>query len=143
MVAIERLENAGEAERSAIIEPLGEHARVQGMPWNPQHVVLALTDIGGIRGGLIGFIQWDWLYIEILAIQESLRGHGWGRRLVETAERIAVDAASRGLWVSTFTFQAPGLYERLGFVQCGRIDDYPAGHSRLFYKKDLAQPGQS
>ena len=143
MASIERLDNATEVQRNAIIEPLGEHARLQGRPWNPAHVVLAVQDVGGIRGGLIGFIQWEWLYIEILALQESLRGQGWGSRLIDAAERIAVDTGCRGMWVSTFTFQAPAFYERLGFEMCGEIAEYPAGHSRLFYKKHVAPPGQS
>lgn len=137
MATIERLTEVGEAERAAITEPLGAHSRSQGFAWNPKHVTLALQDVGGICGGLIGFIQWDWLYIEILAVDPRLRGQGWGRRLIETAEKIAAEESCQGLWLSTFTFQAPDFYDRMGFTQCGRIDDYPPGHSRLFYKKSL------
>lgn len=143
MATIERLKDASETERAAITEPLGAHSRGQGFTWNPLHVTLALRDVGGIRGGLIGFIQWDWLYIEILAVDERLRGQGWGRRLLDAAESIAGDEGCVGLWLSTFTFQAPDFYDRVGFTQCGRIDDYPPGHSRLFFKKKLARAVQS
>ena len=40
-----------------------------------------------------------------------------------------------GVWLDTFTFQAPGFYQRLGFVECGRITGYPPGHDRIFYVK--------
>jgi ribosomal protein S18 acetylase RimI-like enzyme len=43
------------------------------------------------------------------------------------------------MWVTTFTFQAPGFYERLGFEKCGEIADHPIGQSRLFYMRRLEQ----
>jgi ribosomal protein S18 acetylase RimI-like enzyme len=143
MTAIQRLDNVTERQRAAIVAPLGAHAAAQNLPWNPQYVALALEDAGGIRGGLMGFIQWDWLYVEILAVEENLRGQGWGRQLMHEAERIAADAGCRGVWLSTFTFQAPAFYEQLGYRRCGEIADYPAGHSRLFYMKHVVLPGQS
>jgi hypothetical protein len=42
-----------------------------------------------------------------------------------------------GVWLDTFTFQARGFYERLGYSVFGAIEDYPPGHSRHFLKKDL------
>lgn len=143
MATIERLKEATEAQRDAITEPLGAYSRSQGFVWNPKNVTLALQDVGGIRGGLIGFIQWDWLYIEILAVDQRLRGQGWGRRLIDAAEAIAADEKCVGLWLSTFTFQAPDFYDRIGFTLCGRIDDYPPGHSRLFFKKEIGRVRQS
>ena len=41
----------------------------------------------------------------------------------------------RGIWLDTFTFQAPGFYTKCGFKQFGRIPDHPPGHDRVFYVK--------
>ena len=34
--------------------------------------------------------------------------------------------------------QAPGFYERLGYVEYGREVDYPPGHVNYLMRKDLA-----
>ena len=42
-----------------------------------------------------------------------------------------------GIWLDTFTFQAPGFYEKLGFTVFGRLEDYPPGEARVFYAKQI------
>jgi hypothetical protein len=39
----------------------------------------------------------------------------------------------RGAWLDTYSFQARGFYEHLGYS----IDDYPPGQSRIFLHKSL------
>jgi ribosomal protein S18 acetylase RimI-like enzyme len=38
----------------------------------------------------------------------------------------------------THTFQAPGFYERLGYLRQATIPNYPNGHAQLLYVKQLA-----
>src|ERR1700716_3765046 len=47
---------------------------------------------GDIRGGLVGFFAWRWLYVDLLWVDESLRGKGYGRALLQQAEAAARDA---------------------------------------------------
>jgi hypothetical protein len=35
------------------------------------------------------------------------------------------------------SFQAPDFYRKLGYEEFGRLDDFPPGHSRLFFRKNL------
>jgi hypothetical protein len=37
--------------------------------------------------------------------------------------------------VHTYSFQARGFYERLGYAVFGTLDDYPPGQSRIFLHK--------
>jgi hypothetical protein len=39
--------------------------------------------------------------------------------------------------VDTYDFQALGFSERLGYAVFGRLDDFPAGHTRFFLQKSL------
>jgi hypothetical protein len=39
--------------------------------------------------------------------------------------------------VDTFGFQAPEFYRKLGYREFGRLDDFPAGHSRSWLTKAL------
>jgi hypothetical protein len=45
------------------------------------------------------------------------------------------------VWLDTYSFQARGFYERLGYTVFGTINDYPPGHSRFFLTKTLSPDG--
>lgn len=126
-----------EEQRAAIIAPLATYSRGHGFPFGPNEVGVVLIDGGDIAGGLIGSTNWQWLYIEVLAVSEPFRRRGWGRALVERAEAVAVERGCHGAWVDTFTFQSPGFYQRLGYEQFGELPDYPPGHRRLYLRKRL------
>ena len=56
---------------------------------------------------------------------------------MEKAEALARERALVGLWLDTFSWQAPGFYRSLGFVEIGRIPDHPPGEARIFLAKRL------
>jgi GNAT superfamily N-acetyltransferase len=122
------LEGLAEANRVHVREPGLRHLIVLiKHPWN-----------GRLLGGFWGRTSWDWLLIELLYVSRDLRGAGWGRRLVEAAEEEAVRRHCRAAWVDSYSFQAPGFYERLGYSVFGKLDDYPQGHQRFFLWKKLS-----
>jgi hypothetical protein len=45
--------------------------------------------------------------------------------------------SQKGIWLDTFSFQAPEFYKRLGYSEFGRIDGYPENEARLFFVKRL------
>jgi ribosomal protein S18 acetylase RimI-like enzyme len=65
------------------------------------------------------------------------RGGGWGRALLERAEEEAIARGLQGVWLDTFSFQAPGFYQKLGYEVFGTLADYPPGHTRYFLRKTL------
>lgn len=89
---------------------------------------------GAVVGGLWGRTGYGMLFVELLALGPA-RGEGLGRRVMALAEEEARRRGLSGIWLDTWTFQAPGFYVRLGFTECGRIPDYPPGHDRVFYVK--------
>jgi GNAT superfamily N-acetyltransferase len=97
--------------------------------------VLIRDSAGRIGGELRGATIRKWLHIRHLWVDKALRRRGYGRRLVETAEREAVRRGCHGSWVDTFSFQAPGLYERLGYEAFGELEDFPPGEKRFFLMK--------
>lgn len=88
-------------------------------------------------GGLIGSTYWQWLYIDVFWIHESYRGGGYGISLLSTAEQEAVKRGCQYAYLDTFSFQAPELYQKLGYVIFGELSDFPLGHSRFFLRKVL------
>lgn len=92
---------------------------------------------GEIVGGLLAEIYLGWMYVRILWIADAHRGQGYGAALMRRAEDEARSRGCRAVWLDTFTFQAPGLYAKLGYREFGRLDDYPPGHARHFFMKSL------
>lgn len=89
-----------------------------------------------IRAGLVGNCYAGWLFINLLWVHEELRRSGIGSGLMAEAERHGREFGCHSAWVDTFTFQGPKFYPRLGYEEFARLD-YPPGHARLFFKKQL------
>jgi GNAT superfamily N-acetyltransferase len=90
-----------------------------------------------IVGGLTGETFLGWFFIALLWVAEDHRGQGLGRRLMEAAEAEARERGAGNVYVDTFSFQAPGFYEKMGYREFGRLDDFPAGHDRRWLTKAL------
>lgn len=99
--------------------------------------VFAHRPDGTVAGGLSGYTQWDWLYVDYLWLAEDMRGGGLGSDLLARAEAEALARGCRWSRLYTYDFQAPGFYERRGYVQWGVLEDYPPGHRQIWYRKTL------
>ncbi|MEN0076182.1 MAG: GNAT family N-acetyltransferase [Paracraurococcus sp.] len=105
-------------------------------PWQTVNV-LARRD-GRVAGGLRAEIYAGWLFLRYFWIEEGLRGGGLGRRIIAAAERRAQASGCHSAWVDTFSFQAPGFYEKQGYVEFARLP-YPPKGERLFLRKRLTE----
>lgn len=104
--------------------------------WRPVRIFVR-DSTGFIRGGLTGDIWGGWLHVSILWIEEPLRGTGLGRRLLEAAEEEARECGARYAHLDSHSFQAPAFYGKLGYVEFGRLEDAPLGHTQHFLWKRL------
>lgn len=119
--------------RQEILKPLVAHNERTAGPGHWGLLAVTVRDTAGqIVGGLWGRTEYEFLFVELLALGPA-RGSGVGRTVMGMAETEAKHRGLRGIWLDTWTFQAPGFYQKLGCVECGRITDYPAGHDRVFY----------
>jgi GNAT superfamily N-acetyltransferase len=92
---------------------------------------------GTALGGMTGHTQHGWLFIKLLWLPERFRGTGIGTELMRRAEAEARARGCVGVWLDTFSFQARGFYERLGYRAFGEIPDHPPGEARHFLLKRL------
>ncbi len=90
--------------------------------------------VGGISG-------WTWggaSGMGMVWAHPAFRGAGLGSELLRAFE---TEAASRGcthVFVTSFTFQAPGFYERHGYRQIFRWEGVPTPeHADVHFRKDL------
>lgn len=127
-----------EAIRDAILAPLSQFNAENGYPADPRPVAITVTGKdGAIIGGLWGKTVYDWLFVEYLVVPAALRGRDFGSELLLRAEKIALDRGCVGAWLTTFTFQARGFYEKRGYEVFGRLENAPRDNVRIFLRKRL------
>jgi len=127
-----------ETLRAKILEPLAAYNESVAGPgrWGLLAVTVRRQD-DAVVGGLWGRTGYGFLFVELLALGPA-KGLGLGREVMALAEAEARRRGLLGMWLDTWTFQAPGFYQKLGFTECGRIPEYPPGHDRIFYMKRFA-----
>lgn len=89
-------------------------------------------------GGLIGKVFWNWLYADLVWVEEEFRGRGIGTQVMRTAEERAVKMKLTGIYLWTESWQAPIFYRKLGYTQFIEFQNFPPGHSRLGFLKYLS-----
>jgi len=115
----------------------------QAGPINYERTVMSARGASGrLLGGLILESYWRESYVELLWLSARSRKAGLGSRLLEEAERFARRRGSRIIHLNTYSFQAPGFYERHGYRRFGRLSGSPEGASRYYYVKRLRPPGK-
>ena len=70
-------------------------------------------------------------------VDEAYRGRGYARELLNAFVAEAAIRGVRRIWVSSYDFQAPGLYEKAGFERVAEFAGWPEGHSNVILCKTL------
>jgi phosphoribosylanthranilate isomerase len=132
-------ENPTAAEIKILSAGLSEFTRSQIGGGKHTNLTFFLRDgAGEIVGGVHGnYTDSGWLYVDSLWVSEVFRGGGYGTRLMNEIERAAIENGCRNAYLSTFSFQAPKFYQKLGYSVFGELEDFPAEHRRLFMRKKL------
>ncbi len=100
--------------------------------------ILRRDEAGRIVAGLTGKTFWNWLYIDILWVDEALRGQGVGAALVRAAEEEAVRRGCHSGYLWTESFEAPAFYAKCGYKKFVTKADFPVGHARIGFLKRIA-----
>lgn len=90
---------------------------------------------------LAGLSGWTWgtcAGIGMVWVRDECREQGWGRALLDAAEAEARRRGCFRIFVSSFTFQAPAYYEKHGYREQARIENYPLdGAADVYLVKSL------
>lgn len=108
----------------------------QFSPAGYDYLTVSLRDGDSVKGGISAIAWAGMLFIKWFWIDEALRGHGHGTRLIAAAEEEGRRRGCRAVWLDTFEFQARPFYEKLGYSLFGTLD-YPEGFKRYFMQKAL------
>lgn len=70
-------------------------------------------------------------------MREDLRSAGIGSKLLDYAEKEAINRNIQISTTDTFEFQAVNFYRKNGYNEIGVITNYLKGYDRVFFRKKL------
>lgn len=100
--------------------------------------IFLLDENERVLAGLVGYSRWNWLHIDLLWVEQTLRHQGYGSRLLQLAEQEARTRGCHYVRVGTLSFQARDFYEKSGYQVVGQLEDYPPGHTHYLLRKAIA-----
>ena len=103
----------------------------------PLTVLIKDPATGQILGGITGKTSLGMAFLDLFHLPDTLRGAGLGSQLLQAFEDEARRRGCLNAVLYTISFQAPGFYEKHGWVRFGEIPCTPAGSSRVFLCKQL------
>lgn len=95
------------------------------------------NDAGLVVGGILGEINWNWMHIQGLWVDEEIRENAWGSKLLESLEQYALSKGISNIRLETTTFQALDFYLKSGYSIFGELPDMPMGHTSYFLQKQF------
>lgn len=101
------------------------------------NVQFAVLDGHKFVGGILGNFQYEYLFINRLYVSKLYRGKRLASRLIKTIEKEAIKRQVRNVYLTTFEFQALGLYKKKGYSVVMEINDYPKGFKEYTVYKEL------
>ncbi|MDB5375133.1 MAG: acetyltransferase, N-acetylglutamate synthase [Belnapia sp.] len=126
-----------EAEVEALsqqLEGFNERRWPGHQPWTP--LALLIRRGATVVGGLTGESYAGWFFIRYFWLEEDIRRRGLGRQVIAAAEQRARERGCHGIYLDTFSFQAPDFYRKQGYVEFGRLP-YPPQGERIWLRKSL------
>ena len=87
--------------------------------------------------GISGYTWGSFCEILFLWVHQDYRQMGYGRKLLQTVETEAIQRACQLIVLSSYSFQAPDFYQKLGYTINGIDEGCPPGHRRYHLQKRL------
>jgi GNAT superfamily N-acetyltransferase len=134
---IEVLTEPTKADRDGVLNPLlSFNEKFVGSNRKKEITLHVRNEKDELVAGCNGYVHFNYFFIEHLFVSDTLRGKGTGAKLLAKMEEEARARQCDHIWLDTFSFQAPGFYEKQGYTDVGHLPDYPPGHRRhIFFKK--------
>jgi GNAT superfamily N-acetyltransferase len=103
----------------------------------PLCVMVKDPESGATLGGIVGLTSLGLAFLDLFHLPESLRGSGLGTRILAAFEAEARKRGCISAVLYTISFQAPGFYEKNGWLRFGEVASAQEGISRIFMSKTL------
>lgn len=127
-------------ENSELIDALVDGVRQYNFDKMGKEVSQLLTIVahdstGKLMGGVSGRTIYKNFLIHVVWVDDSCRGNGLGRQLMNRAEQLAKARGCLQAQVDTLEVQAPDFYRKLGFNLAGQVPGFEGSPARYFMFK--------
>lgn len=121
-----------------IWEGISKHAQdTRGLTPGKAFAFFVKDEASQIMGGCSGYIYYGCLYVDLLWVDQALRGKQYGTGLMKDAEKLAQDNQCHFIAVNTMDFEALDFYKKLGFDVEFERKGFEKNSSMYFLRKDL------
>jgi N-acetylglutamate synthase-like GNAT family acetyltransferase len=93
---------------------------------------------GQIVGVAAGYTWAGTSELRQMWIDADWRGRGYAGSLLNAFVEEAFNRGVRRIWVTSYDFQAPGMYEKAGFTRMAESEGWPEGHTNVVLCKTLS-----
>jgi ribosomal protein S18 acetylase RimI-like enzyme len=104
-----------ECEKILFHEISDDAFHAKGLPPIRQFSVILKDEKQKIVGGATGVTIYGSLYVDMLWVEKSLRGHGWGAKIMQGAEKIGRERGVSFVTLNTMDWEALPFYQKLGY----------------------------
>ena len=111
-------------------------ARARGFAPPDELAAFVRDNDGIVRGGVNGEVEWGWLYIDLLWLDDRMHGNGHGLNLMRAIEGAAAQRGCKHSWLATTSFQALPFYYAYGYRLLGVLEDRPPGYNYYFLRHE-------
>lgn len=121
-----------------IWEGISEHAKQKkGLTPGKSFAFFVKDEHDQMKGGCSGYIFYGCLYVDLLWVDESLRGKSYGSQMMKAAEKLAIENGCNFVAVNTMDFEALEFYKKLGYTVEFERKGFDKNSSMYFLRKDL------
>ncbi|MFI4933417.1 MAG: GNAT family N-acetyltransferase [Caulobacterales bacterium] len=128
-------------EIDGLEDRLYEHNRAATGRSDGEGLGFVIRDTEGRMIGACAGYTWAGISeIKQMWVDADWRGRGYGRALLDAMVNEARRRGVSRIWVASYDFQAPGLYERAGFKRIAEFEGWPEGHVNVILCKTFDDP---
>ena len=132
-------------EIDAIEDRLYDHNSHATGRHDGQGLGFVIRDEAGQMIGVAAGYTWAGISeLKQMWVDQAYRGRGYARALLDAFVEEARSRGVRRIWVASYDFQAPGMYEKAGFKRMAEFEGGPRATSMWFsakhYKPQVRSP---